>query len=197
MSTSNGTRLSNREALHQTSQHLIETSRRRESEWDVEPDNRYSPEQFYTRASDAQGHKEHVRVNIPPYIAAQVTALVQSGKFPYQTMADVLRDALYHRLHHLSTKRDTAGLSAVVGRYRRECRTADYLEEMRSVDDLREAVLKIVDQALDKRDYAGCRYELDSLMEDVGEYREPFKSDMKKLLKECYIRLGKAEKVDR
>ncbi|GIV04083.1 MAG: hypothetical protein KatS3mg015_2913 [Fimbriimonadales bacterium] len=64
----------------------------------------YSPNKFYTRAVDKQGHKETLHVPVPPAIYAAVSELIASRKFPaLRTPQDFVRDAIIHRLHYLST----------------------------------------------------------------------------------------------
>lgn len=63
----------------------------------------YSPEKFYTHATDAKGHLSQMRVAFPPQIANEISKYVASGKYPdYRTAQDVIRDAVFHRLKWLT-----------------------------------------------------------------------------------------------
>jgi hypothetical protein len=62
----------------------------------------YSPEKFYVKATDSKGHSANLRVHVPPIFAERVSALIASRTFPeYRTLADFVRDAMYHRLYQL------------------------------------------------------------------------------------------------
>ena len=62
----------------------------------------YSPDEFYTHATDKKGHCVSIRTAVPPTAASAVDAYVASPLFPsYKTSQDVMRDALFHRLQWL------------------------------------------------------------------------------------------------
>jgi Arc/MetJ-type ribon-helix-helix transcriptional regulator len=64
------------------------------------PADNYSPDAFYTEASDKKGRGTPVNARIPPQVSHNIAALVQSGKIPqYETMSDFIRNALVHQLH--------------------------------------------------------------------------------------------------
>lgn len=63
----------------------------------------YTPNEFYTSATDHRGDRSMVRISLPPSIATQIAELVQQGRIPeYRTLQDVVRDALVHRLHYVA-----------------------------------------------------------------------------------------------
>lgn len=65
-------------------------------------DPAYARHRFYTGGSDKRGHSERMSVRVPPIVAGEILRLVQSGKIPeYRTTSDMVRDAVYHRLHDL------------------------------------------------------------------------------------------------
>lgn len=63
-------------------------------------------EDFVTRASDEKGHHSSVTVAIPEQVAEIITQIVEKGYFPYRSKADLIRDALYHRLKWLIEKHE-------------------------------------------------------------------------------------------
>ncbi len=70
--------------------------------WEVENDD-YDPTRFYTKSEDAKGHSYHARVNIPKPLAGEIAELISSGAVPqYRSVADVIRDAVYHRVKQIS-----------------------------------------------------------------------------------------------
>lgn len=63
----------------------------------------YSPDRFYTQATDNKGHRSVTRVSFPPYMVAEVEALAASSNYShYRTAQDVIRDAVFHRLQWLT-----------------------------------------------------------------------------------------------
>lgn len=70
--------------------------------WDTSGE--YSEDAVYLRGTDKEGHSEKPRVNVPPHMWAEVCAIVATGKTPYRTPIDMMRDGLYHRLHYWREK---------------------------------------------------------------------------------------------
>lgn len=63
----------------------------------------YSPETFYTRATDGNGHASVLHIKVSPALLGELQRLVQSRQIPqYQTYADVVRDAVIHRLRYIA-----------------------------------------------------------------------------------------------
>lgn len=61
----------------------------------------YSPDQFYLSSRDKKGFSTTLRINLPPELMNELAMLAESKKLPYRTKADVVRDALYHRVEML------------------------------------------------------------------------------------------------
>lgn len=62
----------------------------------------YSPERFYVRSTDGHGHDTTITVKISPALMGQLQHIIQSRQVPdYRTNADVVRDALIHRMRWL------------------------------------------------------------------------------------------------
>jgi hypothetical protein len=67
------------------------------------PEDGYSLDEFYTPASDNKGHAERIRINLRPDVMPALGAIVACGQFEaYRSTHDVIRDAIYHRLHWLA-----------------------------------------------------------------------------------------------
>lgn len=59
----------------------------------------YSPNAFYTHATDEKGHSSGYRLSVPPFVAAEISELIASRKVAeYTTPQHFLRDAAFHRL---------------------------------------------------------------------------------------------------
>jgi len=61
-------------------------------------DKSYSPDKIYRSAVDKQGHVGDQRTKIPPYVLHAASEIAQHKATDYRTIADLVRDALYHRL---------------------------------------------------------------------------------------------------
>lgn len=63
----------------------------------------YDPNTFYTRATDGNGHDGNLQVKVSPALLGQITHILESRMIPdYRTRADVVRDAVIHRLRWLA-----------------------------------------------------------------------------------------------
>lgn len=75
----------------------------------------YHLEKFYLRASDSRGHAEVVHVKVSPNLKAMMTKVIAQDGLPYGSMADIVRDAVIHRLRWIEQQRaqgvELAGLT--------------------------------------------------------------------------------------
>lgn len=70
--------------------------------WSLSSTN-YSQENFYVRATDGNGHDATLQTKVSPALLGEIQRLVQSREIPqYRTYADLVRDALVHRLRYLA-----------------------------------------------------------------------------------------------
>ncbi len=63
-------------------------------------DKGYSPTKFYTRSTNSHDHSKEVRCLVPPDLHAMLFKL-QADEPAYRTVADIVKDALYHRVRYL------------------------------------------------------------------------------------------------
>lgn len=67
----------------------------------------YAPDKFYVESTDGRGHKDTIRLSLPPLLLNQAGIIVAQKVVPqYRTSADVIRDGLVHRLHWLENEFD-------------------------------------------------------------------------------------------
>lgn len=67
--------------------------------WVLATSTQYDPEKIYVRASDSHGHSALMHVKMSPMLYGEIRALVQGGHIPeLRTYADVVRDAVIHRM---------------------------------------------------------------------------------------------------
>lgn len=63
----------------------------------------YALDQFFVRATDGNGHDAVMSVKVSPALFGELQRIVQSKTIPaYRTYADIIRDALVHRLRWLA-----------------------------------------------------------------------------------------------
>ena len=63
-------------------------------------DKGYKLSNFYTRSTNSHDHAKEVRALIPPDLHAMIFKL-QADEPAYRTVADIVKDALYHRVRYL------------------------------------------------------------------------------------------------
>jgi len=70
------------------------------SDWTLE-DPGYDESKFYTRATDKRGFSQDFHFRVAPDWLRIMEEVFDSKVFPYKTKSDIVRDALFHRLHWL------------------------------------------------------------------------------------------------
>jgi len=139
----------------------------------------YSLETYYTAGVDAQGHGAMLRAQVPPDIAAKVQALVENPSHPaYQTAADVLRDALVHRLawiaeHHPDPVERERILATIRGLH-----VQQLIIDARRSTELYDKVLShardTASHLLERGDVIGVHHIVATLREWGASVREPY-----------------------
>lgn len=71
------------------------------------PDDGYSPGRIYGAAADSDGHSKEIHVEIPKDFHARLTAIVNRDDTPWRSVAEMVRDSLFHRSHWFN---DTSSL---------------------------------------------------------------------------------------
>lgn len=113
---------------------------------------KYSPDRFYTKSTDGNGHYERIpQTKIPPTVEALIGELM--GAFPteYKSQGDVVRDALMHLCVYRKTN-NTQALEHIQADVDREAaqqeldRALARLSQWESyIENLRDAVSKFVE----------------------------------------------------
>jgi len=62
----------------------------------------YNPKDFIVPASDDKGHSTRLQCRCNQAYARRIAVIISSGKFPYQTSSDLIRDAINRHLNLLS-----------------------------------------------------------------------------------------------
>lgn len=114
--------------------------------WQTEPGDAYSPDRFYTRATDGKGHAELLHLKLPPELASALAQIVQSRAIPeYRTVQDLIRDAIVHRLHYLRESGLVDGAAGtVVGFEEAANRIAEFHRRMQKFEEVIDGLEKMV-----------------------------------------------------
>ena len=152
-------------------------------------------EEFVFHATDRRGHCVSLRIAIPPEMDEMMNQILTRPKFPYRTKADIVRDALYHRLSWLC-EHDNLGFGEQLKRYKsldavlkEEESCLHYEERIKRLGDILtkigdpERCKKVIQDFLDKiyampEGYWKKRH-LDAVKDRYSHYIEPW--DMSKL----------------
>ena len=122
----------------------------------------YDVDEFYTRRTDQRGLDKELRVGIAPGWHYLAHALKE--EFPaYRTVADLMRDALVHRLHYLQENIDSPTLKAKVevalAQSRLEARRQELDDMQRLIKDGEEALRR----GIEMEDWGDVEYKIDAL----------------------------------
>lgn len=152
------------------------------SMWSTQSDGSYSEKEFYVRSTNQHDHSESIRIRLPKEVLAQASEMVSSKKYnAYRTVADVVRDALVHRLHHLAEESGDEDLMDFVNRQMMQARLDQriiMLEEMDSICKTAEALLS---EAAAKRHIDVLRETILDAYMMCEELPEPYASRMRYL----------------
>jgi Arc/MetJ-type ribon-helix-helix transcriptional regulator len=104
----------------------------------------YSLDEFYIRATNSHDHSRSIRVHLPPEVTGRIAAAVEAVPM-YRNAADVVRDAIVHRLHYLdevgyelAVVRNAQALEQVMARMEAQQELNKLQEQM--VQNLKESV---------------------------------------------------------
>lgn len=131
----------------------------------------YDPANFYVRATDARGHSEEVHVKVPPDIYAEIGRLAGSPDYPeYDTMGDVIRDALVHHVARRQKEGVDPARREAIDRIARDHALWDNLDKITARVARRQATLDSFRSALVAAEKAGRWPEVESIVNDAEFY---------------------------
>lgn len=145
----------------------------------------YSPTKFYTGASDAQGRMSSYRINVPLSIGMELRRLIESREIAaYQTVNDIVRDALTHRLHYLAEQRKMDRLERHNIAYQLTSDQERRRAEMHSLDEFIDQTAQTIQLARAKGDVMVLREVVEEAQEAAKAIREPYRGRLLKLLED-------------
>ena len=155
----------------------------------------YQPTDFYMAATDRQGHSRHMRLALPPTILGAIEAIVATKEWPYRTAADLVRDAVIHRIKTLA---DMNGDESVLRALKLQMATDKMLKrqgEVEAAAGLVQGAKEAFDVAKQAKDWVTMSDLYRDLVEIVDELHEPYKGELAGLVDEMN-RLLKANTPD-
>lgn len=144
----------------------------------------YSIDKFYTQSTDKRGHTEHIRVGLPPGLLAKVQELVQGSQFPdYRTSQDIVRDAVYHRLHYLADQNDLPDLRHIIEQEIRMVERQALIASIERQEDAIELVGELLSKASRVGDFLALEKALLDAEKDLDTMIDPYKQQMVNLIR--------------
>lgn len=150
----------------------------------MQDDSEYSPDRVYNRSTDGHGHNINLQTRVAPDIAGELNALVASQVMPeYRTAADVVRDALVHRLYYISKKIKDGDLERRVTIEMRLARLDQWRSEMANMERLMNEQIEALQKALDLLDLDMMERLLTVASENVEVMRDPYANQLRERIK--------------
>jgi len=163
--------------------------------WEVEDDDFYDPNAFYTASQDKKGHSFHARVNLPKPLGGAIGALIQSAAVPqYRTVEDVARDAIYHRVKQIARALDDGELEAQVDMAMLVAQELHIIETAQHADELIDAMQTNAAAMWARADYKGLKKFLAERRSVSENLPEPHRTDYLAVIKNFETRLRKEER---
>jgi hypothetical protein len=150
----------------------------------MQDDSEYSPDNVYNRSTDGHGHNVNLQTRVAPDIAGEINALVASQVIPeYRTSADVVRDALVHRLYHIAQRTKNGDLERRITIEMRLARLDAWRAEMANMERLLGEQTEALQKALDLLDLDMMERLLQVATENVEVMRDPYAQNLKDQIK--------------
>lgn len=135
----------------------------------------YDPDEIMTRSQDHNGHSTNQRVYIPPTWKAMMENIKDSDQWPeYRGFQDIVRDALYHRLHWITAQKNRGQYpevqSAMVRERYRKRLEADIQYEA-SVREFKETIDRSLSEMLQREEYDAVLSYVDDMLQDMDHFK--------------------------
>lgn len=158
--------------------------------WTTDSEGRYSRDKFYVRATNGYDHSNKMRVHLPPDAVAAAEEVV--AQIPaYRGVADLLRDALYHRVHYLATERHLS--TPIIDRWLDLEAGQAAIDRARVEIEMHKSIVTDARRTLDDLIAAGDRGQallmLEALEPTLDAMRDPWHSQLAKIITTAYRQL--------
>lgn len=135
----------------------------------------YDPDEIMNRSQDHNGHSTNQRVYIQPTWKAMMEQVVQSDQWPeYRTFQDVVRDALYHRLHWITTQKQRGlfpEIQSAMVRERYIKRLEADIQYEASIRAFRDVIDKSLTAMLQREEYDSVQSYVEDLLQDMDSFK--------------------------
>lgn len=154
-------------------------------------DGSYSPDNYYTSATDGRGNTASLRVSIPPAVASEIEQIIQQRLIPaYRHHNHLIRDAVIHRLWYLKQQERLGRLGKTLDLYMRLADQERRMEE----GELYNTYIRTVRDGLEQAEGEGNEGLVTEMVLALWvaskEFREPYRGRAERLAK------GYAEEVE-
>lgn len=157
------------------------------SSWDTEPEDAdYSTHEFYTRATNKHDHSVPASVRLDPSISGEMNALIASGKIPhYRTVSDLIRDAIYHRMHFLTHELNVGDeeLRGLLAREREQTRLEQARARIEGIEQTLATCQANINDARARNDAWLLDQTRESLERLADAWNEPYRGKARAMLK--------------
>lgn len=158
--------------------------------WLTEASDEYSPGQFHVRATNAYDHSNSHRLHLPRELdgmAQEIVAMVPA----YRSVSDLIRDAIYHRVHYLSGR----GLNnPLVLRWLELEKGQAAIERAKTEVEMHKSIVEearvTIEQLTEAGDWGQLELMLDSLEPTLEAMRDPWHTQLYAVLQSAYAGLA-------
>lgn len=137
---------------------------------------------FYLMSADKRGFSTSVRVRLSPQTLSEISALIQSGKWPWRTMSQFVGDAVWHRLHDVSDWTKEGRVIRMLAAEMMQSQMEVYQREMESLSKTVDQFEKAAELAVKSRDWPMLTAMLINTNESVEDIREPYRGQLQGLI---------------
>jgi len=162
---------------------------------DPDPTIKYSWREFHPAATDSRGHGPSVAVRFPNDVMAQISVIVTTHKFPYETNAQLIRHAV---MRHMEWLKDQEPVPSVLGVLKAMGRALLEEECNKEREKVYERIREVMERNEKEQDPEAMKENLRlvadivDMLEDMPEgywkekIKRKFKRDYVDVLKRCH-----------
>ena len=154
----------------------------------------YDPDQIHTNSQDDHGHSIHLRVHAPKTWGAIMGQIVNSDSWPeYKSNQDIIRDALYHRLHWIDQQKDRSHnphINQALARARLEQALHQDSVDAEEWHLFSNNIQATLNRRLADGDNTGIKEFIQAAIPAVESFREPYRTRLSEQLRNFWVRAG-------
>lgn len=142
----------------------------------------YDPNEIITSSQDDHGHSTNFRTHVPKPWYAQMMMYINSDDWPeYRQVQDIVRDALYHRLHWMSEQKNREqfpGIRQAILRARHQRRLRANMENTIAWAEFSTEIDRVLAEKIAAQQWEGALEWCAEFKGELDDVEEPFRSKM-------------------